>query len=93
GSLPGCTLAPPDGGMFVFLHVGGDDLAFARALLEEARVCVLPGSAFGAAGRGHVRLSLTADDARLAEGLARLAGFVTSPRTPRPSDPVRGRGS
>ncbi|WP_448581820.1 pyridoxal phosphate-dependent aminotransferase, partial [Thermaurantiacus sp.] len=47
GSLPGCTLAPPDGGMFVFLHVGGDDLAFARALLEEARVCVLPGSAFG----------------------------------------------
>ncbi len=74
--LPGCTLAAPDGGMFAFLNVGGDDLAFARDLLEATGVCVLPGSAFGAAGRGHVRLSLTPEDARLAEGLARLADFV-----------------
>ncbi len=81
GGLPGCALAPPDGGMFAFLRVGGlrvgdDDIGFARALLEATGVCVLPGSAFGSAGRGHVRLSLTADDARLAEGLSRLAGFV-----------------
>lgn len=75
--LPGCTLVPPDGGMFAFLHVGGDDLAFARALLEATGVCVLPGSAFGAAGRGHVRISLTPADARLADGLARLAAFVS----------------
>lgn len=78
--LPGCALAAPDGGMFAFLRVGGDDLAFARELLEATGVCVLPGSAFGTAGRGHVRLSLTPGDARLAEGLARLAGFVTGRR-------------
>lgn len=76
GNLPGCTLAPPDGGMFAFLRVGGDDIAFARALLEETGVCTLPGSAFGSAGSGHLRLSLTAEDARLAEGLRRVAGFV-----------------
>lgn len=36
---------------------GGDDVAYATALLEE-RIVLLPGSAFGAAGRGWLRVAL-----------------------------------
>ncbi len=32
------------------------DLAFSEALLREERVAVVPGSTFGASGRGHVRV-------------------------------------
>jgi succinyldiaminopimelate transaminase len=43
---------------YVWLRApGGDDLAYARALLRE-RVVVSPGRAFGAAGRGWLRLAL-----------------------------------
>jgi succinyldiaminopimelate transaminase len=46
---------------------GGDDLAYARALLRE-RVVVSPGRAFGEAGRGWLRLALvpSADGCRAA---------------------------
>jgi aspartate/methionine/tyrosine aminotransferase len=46
---------------------GGDDLAYAQALLRE-RVVVSPGRAFGSAGHGWLRLALvpSADGCRAA---------------------------
>jgi len=52
----------PGGATYFWLKIPGgemDDVAFCRALLEKTGVILTPGSAFGEAGRGRVRLSLT----------------------------------
>jgi arginine:pyruvate transaminase len=74
--VPRLSLAAPEGGMFALVAVSGDDRAFARALLEAEGVAVLPGSAFGRAAHGHVRISLTPDDPTFAQALTRLSGFI-----------------
>jgi LL-diaminopimelate aminotransferase len=52
--------------------------AFALALLERTGVAVAPGSFFGSAGEGYVRLSVTAPTARVREAMTRIRRFVTS---------------
>ena len=53
------------------------DLGFrASRLLEQAGVATLSGTAFGAAGEGHLRLSYANSEENLREGLARIASFV-----------------
>lgn len=79
GGLPGLRCHRPDGGMFVMLDVRGTGRtadAFARGLLEEENVAVLGGDAFGAPAAGHVRVSLTVPDERLAEACDRIGRFV-----------------
>jgi arginine:pyruvate transaminase len=77
---PSCRVTPPEGGMFVMLDIRGTGLsseAFARALLDEEAVAVLPCDGFGPSGVGQLRLSLTSADARLEEAgkrIVRLAG-------------------
>jgi arginine:pyruvate transaminase len=77
--LPGLACARPQGGMFVMLDVRRTGLgadAFARQLLASEGVSVLSGDAFGGAAAGHVRLSLTAPDERLAEAGNRIGRFA-----------------
>src|SRR5215212_392342 len=77
--LPGLACTRPKGGMFVMLDVRRTGLsaeAFARSLLADEGVCVLVGDAFGGAAAGHVRLSLTASDERLAEACNRIGRFA-----------------
>ena len=77
--VPGLQVHAPQAGMFVMMSVQGlglDGEAFADRLLTEEQVAVMPGSAFGAAAAGMVRLSLTVPDAALAEGCARVARFA-----------------
>jgi arginine:pyruvate transaminase len=77
---PNCRVTPPEGGMFVMLDIRGTGMsseAFARALLDEEAVAVLPCDGFGPSGVGQLRLSLTSADARLEEAgkrIVRLAG-------------------
>jgi aminotransferase len=47
-------------------------------ILEEARVAVAPGEGFGPSGAGWARISLATPDERLAPGIERLSGLVTS---------------
>ena len=54
----------------------GDSEAYARALLEETGVSLAPGSFFGPAGEGFVRISVTAPTERVAEAMKRLATFA-----------------
>ncbi|MBS3962209.1 MAG: pyridoxal phosphate-dependent aminotransferase [Sandarakinorhabdus sp.] len=78
-ALQGLRAAMPAGGMFVMLDCRGveaDDVALARALLDEAGVAVVPGSGFGSGGRGHVRISLTPDADTLEAAFDRIAGFI-----------------
>jgi arginine:pyruvate transaminase len=77
---PGCRLASPEGGMFALLDVratGLTSLAFARRLLAEEGVAVLPADAFGPSAVGHVRISLTLPDAELMAAGGKILAFAT----------------
>ena len=54
----------------------GDTIQFARRLLEEAHVAVVPGEAFGT--RTHVRLSYATSMRDLERGLDRFHRFIAS---------------
>ncbi len=80
---PDLLLHPPRAGMFVVLGVerfGLDGESFARRLLEEAGVSLLPGESFGPGARDWVRLSLSADEADLAEACRRILAFTAALR-------------
>jgi len=51
---------------------GNDDITFVNRILEEAHISMAPGSAYGPAGNGYVRLSVSVSDTRLQEAIARL---------------------
>jgi aspartate/methionine/tyrosine aminotransferase len=81
-AIEGFACEPADAGFYLFPRLAGDDVATAKRWLDEGDVAVLPGSAFGATGAGHLRLSLTAPDADIEEALARISriGIVPSAR-------------
>lgn len=58
----------PRGSFYAFPSVastGLDEGEFARRLLTEFKVAVVPGTAFGDAGKGHVRACFTANEQKL----------------------------
>jgi aspartate aminotransferase len=80
-AMPGVSCRIPHGAFYAFPNVeavplGADELA--QRLLEEAGVALLSGTAFGAAGEGHLRLSYATSRERLAEGLKRMSEFLSS---------------
>lgn len=66
----------PNGAFYLWVDVGhasdGDVATWAERFLIHHRVAVAPGSAFGRAGEGWIRLSLAATEAALLAGLAKL---------------------
>jgi aspartate/methionine/tyrosine aminotransferase len=72
----------PRGAFYLMVDVSpaGESLAFAKRLLEEDHVSIVPGSAFGPGGEGWVRVSLCVDPAELEEGIKRLCAAVRSRR-------------
>jgi aspartate/methionine/tyrosine aminotransferase len=77
-SMRRIAVAPPPGAMYAFFRVEGvtDSLSFCKRLVREAHLGLAPGSAFGPEGEGFVRWCFAASPARLADGVARLAGFL-----------------
>lgn len=71
--VPGIDCPMSDATFYLFPRVAGDDAAVAKYWLDTIDVAALPGSAFGPAGAGHLRLSLTLPDAELDEALTRIA--------------------
>ena len=70
----------PDGAFYILAdarHLGGDSLEVAFDLLERAHVTAAPGRDFGAIAEGHLRFSYATSEARMAEGLARLARVLS----------------
>jgi len=79
--IPGFRCARPEGAFYAFPNVEGtgmDEQVMADRLLTEAGVAVLPGTAFGAGGKGYVRLAYTQSDANLAEALRRIERFIAA---------------
>ncbi len=72
--VDGVHYTPPDGAFYAFIRVDGlrDSLALARRLVLEHDIAVAPGSAFGPAGEGHLRLCFARRPERLARAMRRL---------------------
>jgi N-succinyldiaminopimelate aminotransferase len=74
--------AMPDAAFYLWARTPGDDAQFARRLLAEENVQVLPGSflardAHGAnPGRGRVRIALVAHRDECAEAIERIVAFA-----------------
>lgn len=69
----------PRGAFYAFPNIavtGMDDETFAQKLLEEERVAVVPGSAFGAGGAGFVRCSYATAYEKIEEALRRIERFT-----------------
>ena len=77
-AMPGITVPRPEGAFYLFPRIDGlaDSFGFCRRLLEETRVGIAPGVAFGAGGEGSVRICYAAERSILEPALERLAGFV-----------------
>ncbi|HVR12066.1 MAG TPA: aminotransferase class I/II-fold pyridoxal phosphate-dependent enzyme, partial [Thermoanaerobaculia bacterium] len=79
--LPGFRCQPPAGAFYAFPDVSAayrpgrqGSVEFAEFLLEEARVAVVPGAAFGS--DAHIRISFACSRAELLSGLERLAAAL-----------------
>lgn len=72
----GVPYLPARGAFYLWADVsafsGGDVAAWTERFVREHGVALAPGSAFGPAGEGWVRISLCGDRDRLVEGLGRL---------------------
>jgi aminotransferase len=71
----------PQGAFYAFPSIestGLSDEEFAERLLKEQQVAVVPGSAFGESGKGHVRTCYAVDRPRLTEAVRRIGEFVDS---------------
>ena len=70
----------PRGAFYAFPEVttatGLSSEAFARDLLAEERVAVIPGSAFGPSGEGHVRACYATSYEKLEDAIGRIGRFV-----------------
>lgn len=77
--IPGVSCLKPQGSFYAFANIRGtglDEQVLAEELLEEAGVAVLPGTAFGPAGKGYIRLAYTQGEQDLRAGLERIDAHV-----------------
>ncbi len=78
--VEGIRVHLPEAGMFTVIDIGASGLSgdqFARGLLAEERLAVMPGESFGSALAGWLRISLTRDDAVIASACDRIAAFAS----------------
>lgn len=76
----------PEGAFYIFIDISrliakkcgkktiSDSLSFSDLLLEEEKVAVVPGSAFGI--ENFIRISFALDEKRIKEGISRISNFV-----------------
>ena len=65
----------PEGAYYVFPRIRvphEDSYRFAIDLLEQAKVCVTPGAAFGPSGAHHVRMAFCVEDEMIERAFDRI---------------------
>ncbi len=75
----GLSCFEPKGAFYVFPSVqitGMSSDEFAEKLLDEEKVAVVPGNAFGESGEGHIRISYASSLQQINEALNRIDNFV-----------------
>jgi aspartate/methionine/tyrosine aminotransferase len=78
-SIPGVKCLLPAGAFYAFPDIAGTGLTgaeMAEKLLNDGGVSVLAGTAFGRAGRNHLRLSYANSRANLEEAIARMRSVI-----------------
>jgi aspartate/methionine/tyrosine aminotransferase len=80
--LNGVRLAAPDGAFYAFIGVDGltDSLGLALRLVHEHGVALAPGSAFGAAGEGYLRLCFAQSAPLIERAMGRLRDGLRADR-------------
>ncbi len=82
-AIPGISYCEPDGAFYVFPNIKSFRMTsyeFCNRLLEEEHVVCIPGSAFGQAGEGYMRMAYTCSEDELVEGLQRIKRFCEAIR-------------
>jgi aspartate/methionine/tyrosine aminotransferase len=76
--MPRVTTPRPEGAFYLFPRISGlhDSFTFCRRLLEETKVGLAPGVAFGAGGEGSIRICYAADRTILEPAMQRLQTFL-----------------
>jgi aspartate/methionine/tyrosine aminotransferase len=74
----GVTVPKPEGAFYLFPRIDGmsDSFAYCLRLLQETKVSVAPGVAFGAGGEGALRICTASDLLVLEPAMERLCRFI-----------------
>lgn len=76
----GLNCFEPQGAFYAFPSIkstGMNSEDFAQRLLEEEKVAVVPGNAFGRAGEGHIRISYASSMKNLTKALEKMESFLS----------------
>lgn len=76
-NIDGLSVLKPDGAFYLFVNikeVSSDSMEFAKGLLANKGVAVVPGVAFGS--EGYFRLSFATDIDTIRDGISRIEEFV-----------------
>ena len=82
----GLKCSRPEGAFYMFPCIrstGLSSMDFSRKLLEEQKVAVVPGTAFGAPAEGYIRISYASSLDNLKEALVRMKRFLEKRRSGR----------
>jgi aminotransferase len=71
------SYSKPEGAYYIFPRYKNkvDSMLLTRRILEKSKVAVIPGSVFGKAGEGHIRISFAVEDEVLRNGIVKLTNF------------------
>lgn len=73
----------PEGAFYVFPNIGGFGLSsdeFCERLLNEGKVAIVPGTAFGPGGEGFARISYAYSVKHITQALERMEKFIATLR-------------
>ena len=75
----GLSCVMPDGAFYCFPDISSTGFSsdeFCRRLLEEQKIALVPGNAFGSSGEGHVRVSYAYSIEHIKVALERIRLFL-----------------
>jgi aminotransferase len=76
-AMDGIHVVKPKGSFYIFPRIEkSDDTGFSEKLLQDEKVVVVPGSAFGEAGKGHIRMCYATSTEIIEESMNRLEKFM-----------------
>jgi len=78
-NIPGFRCVEPNSTFYLFPNIkdfGVSSYDFAKFLLEEAKVAVVPGTEFGRCGEGYIRLSYATSMNKIKEALDRIEAIL-----------------
>lgn len=73
--IKGFSFMKPEGAFYAFVNIketGMTSAEVSKKLIEECQVITTPGSAFGAAGEGYIRISFASSQETLEEAMRRI---------------------